>query len=255
MARWPDLEAELAAWAAGGRTAAFWWRDDDARTTTPALDRLLALAEDAEVPLTLAVVPADADRALVRRLDGLDRVDVAPHGLRHANHAPADQKKAEFGAHRATDLMRAEIGEGWRRLQALFGDRARPVFVPPWNRVAPDLVDGLAALGFAGLSRFGGRARPAPAPGLTEGNCHIDVINWRHGGGFVGTTVALDQVVTHLSNRRLGAADPAEPTGLMTHHLAMDEDCWVFTAQLIDFIKNSETACWYSMQHNFGLPA
>ena len=255
MARWSDLEAELAAWAVEGRTAAFWWRDDDARTTTPELDRLLALAERTGVPLTLAVVPADADRDLVRRLDGLAGVDVAPHGLRHANHAPADQKKAEFGAHRPVDLMLREIQDGWRRLRELFGERARPVFVPPWNRIAPDLVDRLTTTGLMGLSRFGARARPAPAAGLTEGNCHIDVINWRHGGGFIGTAVALDQVVTHLSNRRLGAADPAEPTGLMTHHLTMDEDCWGFTAQLIDFIKNSKTACWYSMQHNFRLPA
>ncbi len=255
MAGWRDLEAELAAWAAAGRTAAFWWRDDDARTATPALDRLLGLAGTTGIPLTLAVVPAGTDRDLVRRLDGLGQVDVAPHGLRHANHAPPDSKKAEFGAHRATDTMRREIATGWRRLRDLFGDRARPVFVPPWNRIAPDLVGELAALGFAGLSRFGARARPAAAPGLAEGNCHIDVINWRHGGGFIGTAVALDQVVSHLANRRLGAADPAEPTGLMTHHLAMDRDCWDFTAQLIDFIKNNETACWYSMQRNFGLPA
>lgn len=255
MATWSDLRDELAAWAADGRTAAFWWRDDDARTATPELDRLLTLTAQTAAPLMLAVVPADADRHLVDRLAPLTGIAVAPHGLRHANHAPADEKKAEFGAHRPPDVMLDEIGDGWRRLQRLFGDRARPVFVPPWNRIAPELVGGLAGAGLTGLSRFGARAGAAPAPGLKECNCHIDVINWRHGRGFVGTAAALDQVVAHLSNRRRGTVDPAEPTGLMTHHLAMDEDCWGFTAQLIDFIKKSDTACWYSMQADFRLPA
>ena len=44
---WAVLEAELDLWQAAGRTASFWWRDDDAVAATPALSRLLALPESA----------------------------------------------------------------------------------------------------------------------------------------------------------------------------------------------------------------
>ncbi|MEK9660397.1 MAG: hypothetical protein VW644_01455, partial [Alphaproteobacteria bacterium] len=42
-APWDALAAELDVWAAAGRTATLWWRDDDADAASPALERLLAL--------------------------------------------------------------------------------------------------------------------------------------------------------------------------------------------------------------------
>ena len=45
MGEWSDLEAELEAWRCRGRRATFWWRDDDAVEATPALERLLGLAD------------------------------------------------------------------------------------------------------------------------------------------------------------------------------------------------------------------
>ena len=51
-----------------GRTIAFWWRDDDAETVTPQLERLLELAERHDLPLGLAVVPKGATEALAARL-------------------------------------------------------------------------------------------------------------------------------------------------------------------------------------------
>ena len=44
MTGWDRLSIELDAWSAAGRAAEFWWRDDDAIDTTPALDRLLSLS-------------------------------------------------------------------------------------------------------------------------------------------------------------------------------------------------------------------
>ena len=67
---WTDLTRELDRWADSGRPATFWWRDDDALTVTPALDRLLGLARDHQAPLALAVVPAGATAALAASLDG-----------------------------------------------------------------------------------------------------------------------------------------------------------------------------------------
>ena len=76
----PDLERELDAWAAAGRTATLWWRDDDAAGATPALERLLALADELATPLALAVIPARADRSLRHLLARSRRVVVLQHG-------------------------------------------------------------------------------------------------------------------------------------------------------------------------------
>ena len=67
-ADWPGLSAELDAWAAAGRTATFWWRDDDATAPTPELGRLLRLAGAHGAPLALAVIPAEAGPALAEAL-------------------------------------------------------------------------------------------------------------------------------------------------------------------------------------------
>mgnify|MGYP001327668903 CR=1 FL=1 len=66
----------------------------------------------------------------------------------HADHARAGDKKIEFARHRPLDEMRDHLGEGRKRLHALFGSRALAVLVPPWNRIADVVVDTLPALGF-----------------------------------------------------------------------------------------------------------
>ena len=51
--------------------------------------------------------------------------------------------------------MLDEIADGRRRLDELFGNQALPVFTPPWNRIAPEVVEGLS--GSASQ-----RSRPSP---------------------------------------------------------------------------------------------
>ncbi len=84
--------------ARDGRAVRLWWRDDDAVAATPALDRLLSLADGR--PLLIAAIPAGIEPSLGRRLARARNVRVAVHGLGHANHAPAGEKTAEFGPHR-----------------------------------------------------------------------------------------------------------------------------------------------------------
>ena len=67
-AAWEALTLELDLWAAEGRTATFWWRDDDAIAPTPALDRLRACASAAGIPIALAVIPAKATPELAAEL-------------------------------------------------------------------------------------------------------------------------------------------------------------------------------------------
>ena len=254
MGEWAALEAELAAWKTAGRRPTFWWRDDDAGRPSEALSRLLALRRAHGLPLALAVVPADCGHPLAERLAGLPQVNVLSHGLAHLDHAPAGAKKAEFGEHRPLCDLLADVATGWNRVRLLFGAQALPVFVPPWNRLAPDLVPRLAAAGLLGLSRFGPRAAALAAPGVVECNCHLDLVDWRGTRGFVGEAAALSALVAHLAGRRRGDFEGEEPTGVMSHHLVHDEPCWEFLERLFARLPEGRTARWLSAAEAFNVP-
>ena len=66
MVKWPDLMAEFDRWEEAGRVATLWWRDDDAVMPTARLGRLLSIASG--VPVSLAVIPADARQELAQWL-------------------------------------------------------------------------------------------------------------------------------------------------------------------------------------------
>lgn len=251
MSGWAALERELDAWHAAGRTASLWWRDDDAVEPTAALDRLVALGRTHGVPLALAVVPAEARAALVARVDAEPRVTPLQHGYAHKNHAAEGSKNGELGPARPLAVNLGELAQGWQRMGALFGARALPVLVPPWNRIDPALVPHLAALGFRGLSCFGARQASAPAPGLVQVNSHLDIVAWRAGRGFVGEAKALGELVAHLGARRLGRADPDEPTGLLTHHLVHDEAGWAFVAALLARSVRHPAVRWLEAREAF----
>lgn len=237
---WADLTAELDHWAGSGRTASFWWRDDDAVTATPALDRLLALSERHSVPLALAVIPSRADRSLAEALARSSApVTVLQHGFAHRNHAPADEKSQELGDHRNPDEAVIELERGREKLAALFGDRFVPAMVPPWNRIGGGVAAVLAGHGFRGLSTFG----PREAAGGGRVNTHVDIIDWR-GGGFAGEAACLAVAIGHLADRRAGRCDADEPTGLLTHHLVQDDACWRFVDRFLAEIGGHRSTRW-----------
>lgn len=235
---WDSLAAELDLWAAAGRSATLWWRDDDATAPGAALDRLLDLGERRGVPVALAVIPARAEAALARALRG---AAVLQHGWTHANHAPPSAKKCELGDDRPVAAVTAELAEGWTRLSALIGPALLPVLVPPWNRIAPAVSAALPDLGFRALSTH--REHDAAVPGLTQVNTDLDPVDWRHGGGFLGTEAALAGAIDHLRARRLGTV-PERPTGLLTHHLAMDGGTWAFVDRFLAMTAGHPAARW-----------
>jgi hypothetical protein len=247
-AGWEALDRELDAWAASGRRATLWWRDDDAVAPGPALDRLLGIAAQRRIPLALAVIPVPATPALAARLAaaGPD-VAVLQHGFAHRSHAGAGEKKAELGAQRPDEEVLDELRRGGALLRALFeGGRVAilPVLVPPWNRIAPPVVAGLRAAGFAGLSTYGPRAARGAAPGVLQVNTHADIVDWRGTRGFVGEAAALGLIAGHLAARREGSADAEEPTGIMTHHLVHDDACWSFLTALTARLAAHPGAVW-----------
>lgn len=246
MSHWAALQAELDRWRAEGRAATLWWRDDDAEQPSPELERLLTLARRWEVPLALAVVPARAGPELARRIGENGGVHVLQHGYAHCNHAPTGARACEFGADRPRAKVRAELAEGCARLQALIGMDALPVLVPPWNRIAVELLEELPPLGLAGLSTFRARASAEPVRGLRQTNCHVDLIDWRT-QRFVGEAKALGEFVAHLAARRASTVDATEPTGILTHHLVFDEGCWGFIEEFLRRTRSHPAVRWLNV--------
>jgi hypothetical protein len=244
MSDWDALTQELDRWPAGEAT--FWWRDDDATARSPALARLIALGPQ---PLAIAAIPARAETALAGLVDET-RIDVLQHGYDHVNHEPAGEKKAELGSARPADAVIEALRRGRRRMDELFGPRFLPVIVPPWNRIADGVVACLTQAGFRGLSAY--RARPRlSSPGLRRVNTHVDILDWRQGGRFLGRSAVIALVVAHLAARRRGEADPAEPTGLLTHHARMDDDAFAFTRALLKQLASYPAVQWRAARDIF----
>ena len=245
------LVAELDRWAAAGRRATLWLRDDDACARTPALDRLLSVSKLHDIPVGLAVIPARLEPDLGDALAEAPGVTVLQHGFAHANHAPAEARSAELGADRPMPVVFKELAQGRERLRFAFGPRFLPVLVPPWNRIAPEVVERLADAGFDGLSTFAPRRSPQAAPGLPCCNAHVDLIGWRSGRRFVGSDEAAARITGHLAQRRTGACDADEATGVLTHHLQMDGDAWAFLDTVLALTRTHAAAHWLTAEAAF----
>lgn len=254
----PDFDVlarELDAWHAQGRAATLWWRDDDACRDSPRLRQLLAIARAHRVPVVLAVIPATADRTLVAALADCPQASVVQHGYAHANHAPPGVRSAELGAHRSVHERVAELAAGRTMLARLFAHRFAPVLVPPWNRIADDLVAALPGTALHGLSCFGARAARAPASGIVQVNAHVDLIAWRRDRRFIGAAAALARMAAHLHARRVGEADADEPTGMLTHHLVCEDDAFAFVDACCAFVGAHPGAAWLDVDAVFDAPA
>ena len=239
---WHPLTQELAAWRAEGRTLPLWWRDDDAIAPTAALDQLRALSEGVGLPVHLAIIPRDATEALAAYVADATALIPVQHGWSHQNAAPAEAKKAEFGDHRPLERMTEEIAQGRARMRTLFD--APPVFVPPWNRIAPAVVEALPGLGLTALSTFGPRRHALAAPGVEQVNTHLDPIDWRGSRSLVDPDRLITQIARDLADRRHGRTDAGEPYGILTHHLVHDPAIWRFTEDLVQRLMDGPVAVW-----------
>jgi hypothetical protein len=241
MSSWDELSRELDAWQSAGRIAEFWWRDDDAGTVTPALTQLIDLQHRHLVPLALAVIPARATADLAARLANEPNIVVVQHGWAHLNHAAPGQSKRELGPERPASYVLGELTRGALVLDRLFGPAWLKMLVPPHNRIAPAVAQGLAAAGYCGLSTD--KPRRAAPTGLVQINTHVDIMNWAK-RTFLGEGACIDLALTHLRDRRERSVDAAEPTGLLTHHLAHDDDACGFADRFLGHVKAHPAARW-----------
>ena len=159
MATWADLEDELRRWGDAGRTAALWWRDDDAAEHVAASARLFDLAARLATPVHLAVIPANETQALAAAVNACPCARVLQHGYAHANHAAKGEGAWELGDHRPAARVLAELATGFGHLTEAHSDRFLPVLVPPWNRISPRYLARLPEIGFRAISLFSARKK------------------------------------------------------------------------------------------------
>src|ERR1700756_776904 len=211
-AGWSHLADELDRWREAQRVAKLWWRDDDAVAPSTNLDRLVEIA--GTVPIALAVIPADAGSELAEWLRKFGpSIAILQHGWRHSNHSTG-RRKSEFPAERSGSAVRTDLAAGRERLTHLFGSRALPVLVPPWNRFDDLHLPLLAACGIRAISRINRSGGFPPALGIGEVNVDVDLVEWRGDRGFIGEEAALGALVGHLQTRRLGWVCD-EPIGIL----------------------------------------
>jgi predicted deacetylase len=227
-----QLDAHLDWFAERGLSVPVWWRDDDAVEPTPALDRLIAIANAHEIEVALAVIPIDATEALAERIADEPFVSVLQHGYAHRNHQDKarGEKAAEFGSRRDPDQAIAELKTGNARLRTLFGPRFVPVFVPPWNRLSPQTARRLSEAGLVASSTFT-QFHPRALPYLQT---HIDMIKWKKERRFIGWRSAALRFDYQLARRRTNAD---EPLGILSHHLAQNDACFEFLDRTFDILR------------------
>jgi hypothetical protein len=249
-----DLARELDAWGEAGRSASFWWRDDDAAASTPALTRLLDLSDAFRIEVALAVIPARAADPLPAALRERRHLAILQHGYSHQNHARAGEPAIECGGDRPVEAVLDDLAEGSRRLKGMFGARFQSILAAPWNRIERPVIERLAEIGFRGASAYGPRAAMLGAPGIAIANVHVDPVNWRE-RRFAGRAKALSGILGELRARRSGATEAEEPLGLLTHHLDHDAGLWEFLDGLFMLTTRHPAARWIRVEEAFATPA
>ncbi|MEM6371674.1 MAG: polysaccharide deacetylase [Pseudomonadota bacterium] len=238
---WSPLRTALADLRADGVALPLWWRDDDATAPGPALGRLAALSARVALPVHLAVIPALAKPALVPVVHAAGMIPVV-HGWAHHDHSEGVGKKNEFLTPRPAAAE--DAARGLRQMRRLFGASLLQMFVPPWNRIHPEVIRTLPAQGYTMLSAFGPRGTPQAAPGCTQVNTHLDPIWWKGTRDLVDPDALIAQAAAHLDARRMGDEDSHEPFGVLTHHLVHTQAIWTFTAALLQELLDGGATPW-----------
>lgn len=237
---WWRLGGELTRWRRAGQRPVLWWRDDDARAVTPQFRRLLVCLTRADLPLCLAVIPEGLDPELCAVVAPY-RVTVLQHGFAHLNRGGSPP--SEFAPADDPAEVAERLAEGWSRLEGF--PRRLPVYVPPWNTLTPNVAAALAMSGHRAVSAWNGLAGPGRV------DAHLDLLRWRGGPRFVGREQVLDRLTGLLEWRRRRGLW-GEPIGLLTHHLAHDEDAWRFLDELLLFPPLQAIALWPEAPVLFG---
>jgi hypothetical protein len=227
------LQTELKRFADKRGPAQLWWRDDDAIAATPALDQLLAARAEFDVPLCLAVIPAQTSSDLAARLRDETSVRVVQHGWNHQDHAAPGAHSCELGDDRPRQSVITELHQGWAKLAQLFGTKVAPILAPPFNTIGRDVARA-ARIGWSAIS-VSGDMPGIPAPTI---NVHLDLIDWKTNAP-ASDEAMIGAALRALWLRRVGLVAPTAPIGIMTHHLVHSPAIWDATRHWLNFFRAS----------------
>lgn len=113
---------------------------------------LLSEIEKYKLPSVLSIVPgwlSDESAAMLKSFvqNSEETMEIAQHGYQHKNHAPAHERKFEFGHSRTFAKQMKDIHKGQMLLRKHFNRYAK-LFVPPHDRLNQDTLYILAQLDF-----------------------------------------------------------------------------------------------------------
>ena len=222
------LGSELRLWTKAGHAPVLWWRDDDARGPTGALEQLLNLASRHQAPLTLAAIAGPHLPLLVRHVERHPRVEIAVHGFQHLNRQPEGRGFGEIVETDEIEWVRSQLRA---TVMAFHRAGVTPgLFVPPWNNLQPQLMAALPDSPLRAVSGFDQTA--SNKDGVARLDAHLDVLRWKDGARFRGQWKFLIRMRRLLQQRRL-AGQWDEPIGLLTHHLDHDHATWLFLERFL----------------------
>lgn len=215
----------------------FFLRCDDVVKPDRSFLRVYRLLKAAGLPVSCAVIPAQAVPALADFFSSETaagaRLEALQHGLSHAEHSGNKYLKQEFGPARPYKEQKADIAAGKKLMKKLFG-KSSPVFVPPFHLYNSDTLKALASLGFKAVSASRRLKEPPP-----------------RGLAFLGTRVTVNEYgleleprplsLNLLKSRTLAAIKEGRaPAGIYFHHDDIrGKDLEIFSAYL-SFLKALE---------------
>jgi peptidoglycan/xylan/chitin deacetylase (PgdA/CDA1 family) len=216
------------------------FRNDDAGWSQNALDELLTVFAEHQMPIDLAVIPATLDGDIARRLDNWrvehPAIGLHQHGYAHVNHEPDGERKCEFGPSRPLSRQLADIVAGRERLQSMLGD-SDPIFTPPWNRCSAAAAEALSEHGFALISDDGALAKA----GSTTACLPISFDWERHRREGQLETALAAQI-----------ANANGPIGIMLHHETMDVAARATLGTLLTLLNDTRGVRVHAMRHWMG---
>lgn len=250
------LRQELSIWQSNGRRCPFWWRDDDLVSSGPLLAKMAALAQQFDVKVLVAVIPAQAEANLAVATQDMTQLVFCQHGFDHKNYELTGSPNGEFGSNRPLVEVERDIRDGHSRMQKLFEKRFFPVFVPPWNCLQEKAHSILVALKFIGLSQYCDQMR-VENEGLRLVNTHVDIMQWAKSPNVRchSATDLVSRLVVLLRQRRLEVDIEHEPIGILSHHRVMGQDAWQFMSELLSVTKEFSCVQWLAPEEVFAVPA
>ena len=227
---WREALREAVETGCNGHHCSAFFRADDIGAGGRSFEALCDLFRRHRAPVGMAVVPAWLSGTRIEQLFRTAPADEPlwgwhQHGWRHINWQRTG-KKAEFGEQRPLEKQWNDIESGRKKMEEIFGERASPVFTPPWNRLSAATVKILLQMNFRGVSLLGPMPRGVRSPAAFRNlRIQVDLHTRRSRDPETDYPALLAELTAGLRRR--------ETLGIMIHHQRMTLFSFEFLDELV----------------------